>query len=89
MSKVPLLLAALVERATQATARGQPIITAASDAAAASGTLCPGRVGEDCWRVTLPGGCTPLQVRGNVWRLITILHKNWQPPVPKQPAIDQ
>ena len=59
--------------AAQATARGQPIITAASDAAAASSTPCPGRVGEDCWRVTLPGGSRTLQVRGTVWRLITIL----------------
>ena len=36
-------------------------------------------LGEDCWRVTLPGGRT-LPVRGTVWRLITILPKNWQPP---------
>ena len=37
-------------------------------------------LGEDCWRVTLPGGSRTLQVRGTVWRLITILPKNWQPP---------
>jgi hypothetical protein len=36
---------------------------------------------EDCWRVTLPGGKT-LAVRGSVWKLITILPKNWQPPTP-------
>jgi hypothetical protein len=35
---------------------------------------------EDCWRVTLPNGRT-LAVRGNVWKLITILPKDWQPPV--------
>jgi hypothetical protein len=34
---------------------------------------------DDCWRVTLPGGRT-LPVRGNVWKLITILPKHWQPP---------
>ena len=33
---------------------------------------------DDCWRVTLPGGRT-LPVRGNVWKLITILPKHWQP----------
>jgi hypothetical protein len=37
-------------------------------------------LGDDCWRVTLPGGGRTLQVRGTVWRLITILPKNWQPP---------
>jgi hypothetical protein len=37
-------------------------------------------LGDDCWRVTLPGGRTTLQVRGTVWRLITILPRNWQPP---------
>ena len=37
-------------------------------------------LGEDCWRVTLPGGSRTLAVRGTVWRLITILPKNWQPP---------
>jgi len=36
---------------------------------------------DDCWRVTLPGGRT-LPVRGNVWKLITILPKHWQPPPP-------
>jgi hypothetical protein len=35
-------------------------------------------LGEDCWRVTLPGGRI-LPVRA---RLITILPKNWQPPTP-------
>jgi hypothetical protein len=34
---------------------------------------------EDCWRVTLPNGRT-LAVRGNGWRLVTILPRNWQPP---------
>jgi hypothetical protein len=34
---------------------------------------------EDCWRVTLPNGRT-LPVRGNRWKLITILPKDWQPP---------
>jgi hypothetical protein len=34
---------------------------------------------EDCWRVTLPNGRS-LAVCGNVWKLITILPKNWQPP---------
>jgi hypothetical protein len=37
-------------------------------------------LGEDCWRVTLPGGSRTLQVRGTIWRLITILPKHWQPP---------
>jgi hypothetical protein len=41
---------------------------------------------DDCWRVTLPNGRT-LPVRGNVWKLITILPKNWQPPVPQQSAL--
>ena len=39
-------------------------------------------LGEDCWRVTLPDGRRTLAVRGTVWRLITILPKNWQPPAP-------
>jgi hypothetical protein len=39
-------------------------------------------LGEDCWRVTLPDGRRTLTVRGTVWRLITILPKNWQPPAP-------
>ena len=38
-------------------------------------------LGEDCGRVTLPGGRRTLAVRGTVWRLITILPKNWQPPM--------
>jgi hypothetical protein len=38
------------------------------------------RLWEDCWRVTLPWGRT-LLVRGNGWRLITILPKDWQPPL--------
>jgi hypothetical protein len=37
---------------------------------------------EDCWRVTLPNGRT-LAVRGNGWRLVTILPRNWQPPEPR------
>jgi hypothetical protein len=37
------------------------------------------RLWEDCWRVTLPWG-RPLLVRGNGWRLITILPRDWQPP---------
>jgi hypothetical protein len=43
-------------------------------------------LGEDCWRVTLPGGSRTLQVRGTVWRMITILPKNWQPPAAAAPA---
>jgi hypothetical protein len=43
-------------------------------------------LGEDCWRVTLPGGSRTLVVRGTVWRLITILPKNWQPPAAAAPA---
>ena len=43
-------------------------------------------LGEDCWRVTLPGSSRTLQVRGTVWRLITILPKNWQPPAAAAPA---
>ena len=37
-------------------------------------------LGEDCWRVTLPGNSRTLPVRAAPWRLITILPKNWQPP---------
>jgi hypothetical protein len=37
-------------------------------------------LGEDCWRVTLPGSSRTLPVRATSWRLITILPKNWQPP---------
>ena len=36
-------------------------------------------LGEDCWRVTLPGSSRTLPVRATPWRLITILPKNWQP----------
>jgi hypothetical protein len=36
-------------------------------------------LGNDCWRVTLPDGKRTLAVRGTVWRLITILPKDWQP----------
>jgi hypothetical protein len=43
-------------------------------------------LGDDCWRVTLPGGRRTLQVRGTVWRLITILPKNWQPPDSTAPS---
>jgi hypothetical protein len=42
--------------------------------------------GEDCWRVTLPGGSRTLPVRGTVWRLITILPKNWQPATSTAPS---
>ena len=35
--------------------------------------------------MTLPGGRT-LPVRGNVWKLITILPKRWQPPVQGESA---
>jgi hypothetical protein len=42
---------------------------------------------EDCWRVTLPNGRT-LPVRGTEWRLITILPKHWQPPVPAEVSGD-
>jgi hypothetical protein len=38
------------------------------------------RLGEDCWRVTLPDGKRTLVVRGYAQRLLTILPKNWQPP---------
>jgi hypothetical protein len=48
---------------------------------------------DDCWRVTLPNGRT-LPVRGNRWKLITILPKNWQAPTatalpssPRCPAV--
>jgi hypothetical protein len=37
-------------------------------------------LGEDCWRVTLPGNSRTLSVRAAPWRLITILPKGWQPP---------
>jgi hypothetical protein len=37
-------------------------------------------LGEDCWRVTLPGNSRMLPIRATPWRLITILPKNWQPP---------
>ena len=37
---------------------------------------------ENCWRVTLPGSSRTLPVRATSWRLVTILPKNWQPPVP-------
>jgi hypothetical protein len=37
-------------------------------------------LGEDCWRVTLPGSNRTLPVRATQWRLITILPKDWQPP---------
>ena len=44
----------------------------------------PGRaehLGEDCWRVTLPHGKRTLAIRATRWRLITILPKDWQPPL--------
>jgi hypothetical protein len=37
-------------------------------------------LGENCWRVTLPGSSRTLPVRATSWRLITILPKTWQPP---------
>jgi len=37
-------------------------------------------LGDNCWRVTLPGSSRTLPVRATRWRLITILPKNWQPP---------
>lgn len=37
-------------------------------------------LGEDCWRVTLPGSSRTLPVRATPWRLSTILPKSWQPP---------
>ena len=40
---------------------------------------------EDCWRVTLPNGRGSLPVRATRWYLITILPKDWQPPVLQQP----
>ena len=43
-------------------------------------------LGEDCWRVTLPDGRRTLAVRATRWRLLTILPKDWQPPVPVEPA---
>ena len=46
-------------------------------------------LGDDCWRVTLPDRRRTLSVRATTWRLITILPKNWQPPGPQQPALDQ
>jgi hypothetical protein len=42
------------------------------------------RLGDDCWRVTLPDGRRTLSVRATTWRLITILPKNWQPPAPAE-----
>ena len=43
-------------------------------------------LGENCWRVTLPGGSRTLPVRATSWRLITILPKNWQPPTSVAPS---
>jgi hypothetical protein len=43
-------------------------------------------LGEDCWRVTLPGNSRTLPVRAAPWRLITILPKNWQPPTSAAPC---
>lgn len=43
-------------------------------------------LGENCWRVTLPGGSRTLPVRATPWRLITILPKNWQPPTSDAPS---
>ena len=37
-------------------------------------------LGEDYWRVTLPGSSRAFAVVATSWRLITILPKNWQPP---------
>jgi hypothetical protein len=43
-------------------------------------------LGENCWRVTLPGGSRTLPVLATPWRLITILPKNWQPPTSVPPS---
>jgi len=43
-------------------------------------------LGENCWRVTLPGSSRTLPVRATAWRLITILPKNWQPPPAVAPS---
>ncbi len=42
-------------------------------------------LGADCWRVTRPDGRT-LPVRAGRWRLITILPKDWQPPLASEPT---
>jgi hypothetical protein len=39
-------------------------------------------LGENHWRVTLPGSSRAFAVVATPWRLITILPKNWQPPGP-------
>jgi hypothetical protein len=36
-------------------------------------------LGEDCWRVTLPGSSRTPPVRATAWRLIAVLPKDWQP----------
>src|ERR1700760_3829696 len=41
---------------------------------------------EGCWRVTLPGSTRTLSARAPRWRLITILPRNWQPPLPTHAA---
>jgi hypothetical protein len=41
---------------------------------------------DDCWRVTLPDGKT-LPARGNRWKLITVLPKNFRPPAPVATAL--
>ena len=43
-------------------------------------------LGENCWRVTLPGSNRTLPVRATAWRLITILPKNWQTPAVQHPS---
>jgi hypothetical protein len=45
-------------------------------------------LGQDYWRVTLPGNSRTLPIRATSWRLITILPKNWQPPQPAHAPSD-
>ena len=46
-------------------------------------------LGENHWRVTLPGSSRAFAVVATPWRLITILPKDWQPsgPAPRQTAV--
>jgi hypothetical protein len=46
-------------------------------------------LGENYWRVTLPGSSRDFAVVATPWRLITILPKNWQPtgPAPRQTVV--
>jgi hypothetical protein len=38
-------------------------------------------LGADCWRVMMPDGSRTLPIRAARGRLITILPKDWQPPL--------